>query len=300
MVEGVGGGTCQVSSTFHAATLFAGFDVLERLPHSRPSAYIPMGLDSTVVYPAVDLEGPQSASVPGRRPREVLGQHASRGDPRQDASGACRLQSRGGVDAPVQAQDRGGPDALGQEVLVKQHGIQGYKIKRTRLFTYPDGTKKKEEETDTYPPTTEIYKVPVGFDVAALPPLPGGEGEDSELGGNPSPTPPSARAPSSAGTDATAAVAADPDPGQRCGVRRCTGGARALRVSARPSEEDLAEALTRSASDPPRARGFVPATRSGARPRDVGALRRTVGFPTARSGWRPNDPQWWAFGPRRI
>src|SRR6185369_11267038 len=33
MVEGVGGGTCQVASTFHAATFFAGFDVLERLPH---------------------------------------------------------------------------------------------------------------------------------------------------------------------------------------------------------------------------------------------------------------------------
>jgi len=48
--------------------------------------------------------------------------------------------------------------------------------------------------------------VPVGFDVAALPSLPGGEGEDSELGGNPSPTPPSARGPSAAGTDATAAT----------------------------------------------------------------------------------------------
>ena len=56
MVEGIGGGTCQVASTFHAAVFFGGLDVLERLPHSRPSAYIPMGLDSTVVYPAVDLK----------------------------------------------------------------------------------------------------------------------------------------------------------------------------------------------------------------------------------------------------
>src|SRR5262249_61849850 len=54
MVEGVGGGTCQVASTFHAAIFFAGLEIVERLPHSRPSAYIPMGLDSTVVYPIVD------------------------------------------------------------------------------------------------------------------------------------------------------------------------------------------------------------------------------------------------------
>ena len=56
MRPGFGGGTCQVASTFHAAAFFGGLDILERLPHSRPSAYITMGLDSTVVYPVVDLK----------------------------------------------------------------------------------------------------------------------------------------------------------------------------------------------------------------------------------------------------
>src|SRR5690606_24218887 len=42
--------------TLYAASFFGGLEVLERLPHSRPSAYIPMGLDATVVYPAVDLK----------------------------------------------------------------------------------------------------------------------------------------------------------------------------------------------------------------------------------------------------
>ncbi len=64
MVEGVGGGTCQVASTFHAAVFFGGFDVLERLPHSRPSGYITMGLDSTVVYPGVDLKVRNPHSFP--------------------------------------------------------------------------------------------------------------------------------------------------------------------------------------------------------------------------------------------
>jgi hypothetical protein len=61
--------------------------------------------------------------------------------------------------------------------------------------------------TDTYPPTTENNKVPVGFDVALLPPLPEGDSEDADLGGNPSPAPPSARTPSAPTTSGTEVVA---------------------------------------------------------------------------------------------
>jgi vancomycin resistance protein YoaR len=210
MVEGVGGGTCQVASTFFAATFFGGFDVLERLPHSRPSAYIPMGLDSTVVYPAVDLKVRNPHPFPvvvhaktvGNKLRvELLGKMR----PARVSFGREVLST-----LPYKRKIEEDPALAGKKVLVKQHGIKGYKIKRSRLFTYPDGTTKKEEETDTYPATTEIYKVPVGFDVALLPPLPDGEGEDAELGGNPSPAPPSARTPSAAGIDATASANSAP------------------------------------------------------------------------------------------
>jgi hypothetical protein len=199
MVEGVGGGTCQVASTFHAATFFAGFDVLERLPHSRPSAYIPMGLDSTVVFPAVDLKvrNPHpfpvvvhAKTIGGKLRVELLGKYR----PVSVEFGREILST-----LPYKRKIEEDPAINGRTVVVKQHGIKGYKIKRSRLFVYPNGSRKKEDVTDTYPPTTEIYKVPVGFDVALLPPLPGGDGEDADLGGNPSATPPSARAPAAAG-----------------------------------------------------------------------------------------------------
>jgi hypothetical protein len=51
VTESVGGGTCQVSSTLYAASLHAGVETLQRRPHSRPSKYIPMGLDAAVNYP---------------------------------------------------------------------------------------------------------------------------------------------------------------------------------------------------------------------------------------------------------
>ncbi len=213
MVEGIGGGTCQVASTFHAATFFAGFDVLERLPHSRPSAYIPMGLDSTVVFPAVDLKVRNPHPFPVVVHAKTIGNKL-----RIELLGKMKPVHVGfGREVvstlPYKRKIEEDPSLYGKKVVVKQHGIQGFKIKVQRLFTYPDGTRKKEELTDTYPPTTEIYKVPVGFDVALLPPLPGGDAEDPELGGNPSAAPVAAQTPSAASTDpaaVTAAVASPP------------------------------------------------------------------------------------------
>ncbi|MBX3190237.1 MAG: VanW family protein [Labilithrix sp.] len=204
MVEGVGGGTCQVASTFYAASFFGGFDVLERLPHSRPSAYIPMGLDSTVVYPGVDLK------VRNPHPFPVVVHAKTEGNKlRVELLGKMRpVEVSFGRDVvstiPYKRKVVEEPNLAGKKVLVKQHGIKGYRIRRSRLLKYPDGTTRREDATDFYPPTTEIYHVPVGFDVAVLPALPGGEGEDSDLGGNPSAAPAAARAPSSTGAAATA------------------------------------------------------------------------------------------------
>ncbi len=179
MVEGVGGGTCQVASTFHAAVLFGGLDVLERLPHSRPSAYIPMGLDSTVVYPGVDLK------VRNPHPFPVVVHAKTTGN-------TLRIELLG-KEKPVKVsfgrevlatiaykrkvvEEAGLP---GNRVVVKQHGIRGYRVKRSRQLTYSDGTHRTETSTDFYPPTTEIYLVPAGFDVDRLPPLPAGaEGDE--------------------------------------------------------------------------------------------------------------------------
>jgi vancomycin resistance protein YoaR len=176
MVEGIGGGTCQVASTLHAASFFGGLDVVERLPHSRPSAYIPMGLDSTVVYPAVDLKlrNPHPfpvvvhAKTEGNKLKvEILGRekpvevHFSR-----DVIGA--------IPFPRKLVEEG--SLSGRKVIHKQHGIRGYRIRRVREMKYRDGTSKVETTTDYYPPTTDIYQVPVGFDESLLPVLPSADG----------------------------------------------------------------------------------------------------------------------------
>jgi hypothetical protein len=181
--------------------------VLERLPHSRPSAYIPMGLDSTVVYPGVDLKvrNPHPfavvvhAKTVGNKLRvELLGKMR----PVEVSFGREVLST-----LTYKRKVEEDPALTGKKVVIKQHGIKGYKIKRKRLFKYPDGTSKKEEMTDTYPPTTEIYKVPVGFDVSLLPPLPEGETDDSDA---PAAAPASARIPSTGGTPTASAEGTSP------------------------------------------------------------------------------------------
>ena len=55
LVEEMGGGVCQVSSTVYNAFLLSEVGIIERHAHSRPSSYVPNGLDATVDYGAKDL-----------------------------------------------------------------------------------------------------------------------------------------------------------------------------------------------------------------------------------------------------
>jgi vancomycin resistance protein YoaR len=56
LVDGIGGGVCQVAGTVHAAMLNAGLQIVEATQHSRTSTYIDPGLDSTVAWPTKDLK----------------------------------------------------------------------------------------------------------------------------------------------------------------------------------------------------------------------------------------------------
>jgi vancomycin resistance protein YoaR len=172
MIEGIGGGTCQVASTFHAAAFFGGLDVLERLPHSRPSAYIPLGLDATVVYPSIDLKVRNPYDFP-------IVVHAF-------VTGSTVHVELLGKSHPVNVSY--GRDVLGTfpftrkvvedgyvtEPKIKQKGIKGVEIRRERVLAYLNGQRRVELSTDMYPPTTEIYRVPPGYDPNTLPPV----GED--------------------------------------------------------------------------------------------------------------------------
>ena len=175
MRVGVGGGTCQVASTFHAAAYMGGLDVVERSPHSRPSGYIGIGLDATVAYPHVDLvmSNPYSFPVavwariaePGRLVVEVYG--------RERPAKVDFAASTVGV-KKYKRKVRTAHWLTEGEFRRKQPGRRGVTVEKTRVIFYADGTRRSETTRDEYPPTNEIYYVAPGTDAdEVLPPLPG-------------------------------------------------------------------------------------------------------------------------------
>lgn len=56
IVDGLGGGICQVSTTLYNAVLFADLTVVERRNHNMLVGYVPPGRDATVSYGSIDFK----------------------------------------------------------------------------------------------------------------------------------------------------------------------------------------------------------------------------------------------------
>ena len=64
VVDGVGGGICQVSSTLYNAVLYADLEVTDRKNHIFTVSYVPKGLDATVSYNSVDFKFKNNTRYP--------------------------------------------------------------------------------------------------------------------------------------------------------------------------------------------------------------------------------------------
>lgn len=64
LVDGIGGGICQVSSTLYNSVLMSELGIVERTNHTIPSTYVPLGLDATVSYGVLDFKFQNTLDVP--------------------------------------------------------------------------------------------------------------------------------------------------------------------------------------------------------------------------------------------
>ncbi len=172
LAQGTGGGTCQVASTFHAAALLAGLTVFSRTPHTRPSAYIRMGLDATVVYPQVDLKIRNDRAGPVTvRALVAQGRADSRLEVRIEGDGArpsvsltSEIEERTPASRTL-VRDEQQPDDV---VLVRAYGIPGYRVRLVRTTRVGDGPPRQDERTSEYPATPEVLVVSPGFEEERL------------------------------------------------------------------------------------------------------------------------------------
>lgn len=66
VVDGLGGGICQISSTLYNAVLLANLEIVERRNHQFVTSYVPAGRDATVVYGATDFKFKNTRTYPVR------------------------------------------------------------------------------------------------------------------------------------------------------------------------------------------------------------------------------------------
>ena len=64
VVDGIGGGICQVSSTLYNAVVFADLEIVYRTNHSLPVSYVPLGRDATVSYGTIDFKLKNNKETP--------------------------------------------------------------------------------------------------------------------------------------------------------------------------------------------------------------------------------------------
>ena len=64
VVDGIGGGICQISSTLYNAVLLANLDIVERRNHQFVTSYLGAGRDATVVYGAIDFRFKNTRKYP--------------------------------------------------------------------------------------------------------------------------------------------------------------------------------------------------------------------------------------------
>lgn len=64
VVQSIGGGICQVSSTLYNATLLANLEITERRNHTYESSYVPLGLDATVSWGGPDYKFTNNTDYP--------------------------------------------------------------------------------------------------------------------------------------------------------------------------------------------------------------------------------------------
>jgi vancomycin resistance protein YoaR len=139
MVDGMAGGSCQISTTLHGAAFFSGLDILSVTPHSRPSTYVTLGLDATVVASKVDLKL--------RNPYEfpiVIHYRVARGVSHVEILGKEKpfdeIEFERNIDERIDFETvtREDPEMGMGNMVVDQLGYPGYKVSKVRR-TYKDG-----------------------------------------------------------------------------------------------------------------------------------------------------------------
>jgi len=173
LVEELGGGICQVSSTLYNAVLYADLKVVERRNHSYTVTYVKNGLDATVAYGFIDFKFQNTLSSPIKIVTSVGGGVLTitlLGI--KENNNTVELYTNTVESYPFTEKRVEVSTLAPGEERVKQNGSYGYKINATKVVKDESGNIIRRDflGTNVYIPLTKIIEV--GPAVAAEEPLP--------------------------------------------------------------------------------------------------------------------------------
>lgn len=167
LVDGLGGGICQVTSTFYNTVLLSGLEIVERRNHTIPLSYIGVGRDATISQGYIDFKfrnnlgyaiivesrvtGNQvSVSIWGRKPQN--------GNSIRIRTKIIEKTQPEGVETLID------PTLKPGEAVVVREAVPGYKVEVYRETVDPSGKVIKTEKisVDKYlPQKRKIRRSPV-------------------------------------------------------------------------------------------------------------------------------------------
>lgn len=174
VVDDVGGGICQISSTLYGAVLNANLQVIERTNHGMQTSYSKPGIDATVYYGSLDFKFKNNRNVPiklyasvsgGKVVVSIKGENPE-GEKANITTEILRVIPRKlivkedpNMEIGKEVVQQGGAD--GKEVrtykqIVKNGSVKGRTIVSTDIYNPSDrivvkGTKKPEPKPEPKP-----------------------------------------------------------------------------------------------------------------------------------------------------
>jgi len=150
LVQGLGGGVCQVSSTLYNAVLLANLKIIERNNHTLPVSYVPIGQDATVVYGAIDFRFANNKEsyiyikslVEGSTITFKIFGNKKAGPRVEVASWITET-------IPQKIVYENDPNLASGEQVVKQKGNNGFKVATAR-YIWVNGEKRTEQMPESY------------------------------------------------------------------------------------------------------------------------------------------------------
>ncbi|MEG0771717.1 VanW family protein [Clostridium sp.] len=161
LVDDIGGGICQVSSTLHNAVLRLGILPDQRRNHSMTVGYVPLGLDATIFYGGTDYTFTNSTQYPiyieGFTDKGKVTFNLYSNSSLIGKTYSFPTETYETIAPPVKYVDDPTLE-VGKEVIDKP-GSNGYKVKAYRV-TYENGKEISRElmNNDTYKPSPKIIK----------------------------------------------------------------------------------------------------------------------------------------------